>query len=282
MMVYKRIWLLGITLGNVIKYYKETYYNENSLKIEFNVTTKAAGANPKGNITIYGLNNKDLQYYASLNQKRGFENNIVTLECGYMGQSLSLLFQGNIQSAKVDFQSVDKSLSLELGTRVSNNFLNNRISSSYSGDTTVEKVARDIASANGVGIEIGKGITETLQDFSFVGTPFQFMESLRESFPDLDIFFSPNLNKIIIEKKESTTDTSTLSKETGLIGAPDAIQGGLIVQSLLNLKLKVGQRINLKYENLTHFNGTYKIVEMTHRGSNKSNEWISILTLRNV
>lgn len=281
-MVYKRIWLLGITLGNVIKYYKETYYNENSLKIEFNVTTKAAGANPKGNITIYGLNNKDLQYYASLNQKRGFENNIVTLECGYMGQSLSLLFQGNIQSAKVDFQSVDKSLSLELGTRVSNNFLNNRISSSYSGDTTVEKVARDIASANGVGIEIGKGITETLQDFSFVGTPFQFMESLRESFPDLDIFFSPNLNKIIIEKKESTTDTSTLSKETGLIGAPDAIQGGLIVQSLLNLKLKVGQRINLKYENLTHFNGTYKIVEMTHRGSNKSNEWISILTLRNV
>lgn len=281
-MVYKRIWLLGITLGNIIKYYKETYYNENSLKIEFSVTTKAAGVNPKGNITIYGLNDKDLQYYASLNQKRGFENNVVALECGYMGQSLSLLFQGNIQSAKVDFQSVDKSLNLELGTRVSNNFLNKRISSSYAGNKPVTQVAQDIASANGVGIEIDKGITETLQDFSFIGTPFQFMESLRESFPNLDIFFSPNLNKIIIERKEGAIDTSTLSKDTGLIGAPEAIQGGVIVQSLLNLKLKVGQQINLKFENLTHFNGRYKIREMTHRGSNKSNEWITLLTLRNI
>ena len=281
-MIYKRIWLLGITLGNVIKYYKETDYNENSLKIEFSVTTRAQGANPKGNITIYGLNNSDLQYYASLNQKKGFENNIVTLECGYMGQSLSLIFQGNIQSAKVDFLSPDKSLNLELGTMVSNNFLNNRISSSYSGNTPITKVAQDIASANGVGLEVGKGITESLQDFSFIGTPFQFMESLRESFPNLNIFFSPNLNKIIIEKEDSTIDTDTLSKDTGLIGAPEAIQGGLIVQSLLNLRLKVGQQVKLKYEKLTHFNGSYKILEITHRGSNKSNEWISILTLSNV
>lgn len=281
-MIYKRIWLLGITIGGVIKYYKETYYNENSLKIDFNITTKVAGANPKGNITIYGLNNKDLQYYAALNQKRGFENNIVTLECGYMGQSLSLLFQGNIQSAKVDFQSVDKSLNLELGAGVSNNFINKRISSSYSGTKSVKEVASDIAKENGVGLQIGRNVNETLQDFSFIGTPYQFVESLRESFPDLDIFFSPNLNRITIEKRDETIDTDTLSKDTGLFGAPEAIQNGLIVHSLLNLKLKAGQRIKLKYENITHFNGVYKIMEITHRGSNKSNEWVTILVLRDI
>ncbi|WP_416861563.1 baseplate hub protein [Helicobacter ganmani] len=281
-MIYKRIWLLGITIGSVIKYYKETYYDENSLKIEFNVTAKAAGAYPKGNITIYGLNKEDLQYYAILNQKRGFANNIVTLECGYMGQSLSLLFQGNIQNAKVDFQSVDKSLNLELGTMVSNNFINKRISSSYVGTKSVKDVASDIAKENGVGLQIGSNVNETLQDFSFIGTPYQFVESLRESFPNLDIFFSPNSNKIIIEKQDETIDTDTLSKDTGLFGAPEAIQNGLIVHSLLNLRLKVGQRIKLKYENITHFNGAYKIMEITHRGSNKSNEWVTILTLRNI
>lgn len=281
-MIYKRIWLLGITIGNLIKYYKETYYNENSLKIEFNVTSRAAGANPKGNITIYGLNNRDLQYYAALNQKRGFQSNIVTLECGYMGQSLSLLFQGSIQNAKVDFQSADKSLNLEIGTSVSNNFINKRISSSYNGTKTLKAVANDLASSNGVGLQVASNVDETLQDFSFIGTPFQFMESIRQSFPNLNVFFDQNLQKIVIEKKDETIDSHTLDKRSGLIGAPEAIQGGLIVQSLLNLKLKVGQRLNLKFENLTHFNGTYKIVELTHRGSNKSNEWITIITLQNI
>lgn len=281
-MIYKRIWLLGVTIGGILKYYKETYYNENSLKIDFNVTTKAMGAFPKGNITIYGLNNSDLQYYAALNQKRGFANNIVTLECGYMGQSMSLLFQGNIQNAKVDFQSADKSLSLELGASVSNNFINKRISSSYNGVKSVKQIASDIAAANGVGLQVGSNVNETLQDFSFIGTPYQFVESLRDSFPNLDIFFSPNLNRIIIEKRDETIDTDTLSKDTGLFGSPEAIQGGIIVCSLLNLKLKVGQRVKVKYENLTHFNGVYKIMEINHRGSNKSNEWVSILTLRNI
>ncbi|TLD85805.1 hypothetical protein [Helicobacter sp. MIT 05-5294] len=281
-MIYKRIWLLGITLGNIIKYYKETYYNENSLKIEFNIKSAVKGANPKGNITIYGLTKEDLQYYAQLNQTRGFGQNIVTLECGYMGQSMSLLFQGNIQNAKVDFLSPDKSLNLELGAQVQNNFINQRISSSYNGKKDLKVIAQDLASKNGVGLKIEDGVNESLQDFSFIGSPFQYLETLRESFPHLDFFFLPNESKLVIQQKDKTTDTHTLSKDTGLIGAPEAVQGGLVVQSLMNVKLQIGQQINLKYEKLTYFNGRYKIIELEHKGSNKSNEWISTLTLRNI
>ena len=65
MAVFKRLWQLQIEINGNIKIFKELNWNEESLKIEFNVKNGIGGAFSNGDITIYNLNQNDMQFLST-------------------------------------------------------------------------------------------------------------------------------------------------------------------------------------------------------------------------
>ena len=283
MAVFKRIWRLQIEINNNIKTFQELGWGENSIKIDFNIKNGIGGAFSSGDITIYNLNQQDMQFLSTYyNFNNGnFKKNKISLEAGYR-DNIGVLINGNINEADANFESVDKSISLKITGGIQNNLTNNSIQTSLKGDVDFESVCKECASKNGLGLEfdglIGK---RGLVDFSFLGTPYQYIEKLREFFSDVDIFIDNTANSLkVMLKNSKKINTKVLSYETGLIGKPKPTWIGCNVKSLLNPSLKAGGFIELKNYRLNTFDGLYRINEISHRGSNMGDLWESELILQ--
>ena len=146
MAVFKRLWQLQIEINGNIKIFKELNWNEESLKIEFNVKNGIGGAFSNGDITIYNLNQNDMQFLSTCyNYNNGnFKKNKISLEAGYK-DNFGVLINGNINEADANFESVDKSISLRITGGIQNNLTNNSIETSLSGSVDFQSLCEDCA-----------------------------------------------------------------------------------------------------------------------------------------
>lgn len=283
MAVFKRIWRLQIEINRNIKTFQELDFNQKSLKIDFNIKNGIGGAFSNGDITIYNLNQNDMQFLSTCyNYSNGnFKRNKISLEAGYR-DNFGVLINGNINEADANFESVDKSINLKITGGIQNNLTNNSIQTSLSGNIDFKIICEECAKKNGLSIDYGKDIEKrVITDFSFLGSPYQYIEKLREFFKDLDIFIDNTGNSLKVQKKNSNSiNRKVLSHETGLIGKPKPTWIGCNVKSLLNPSLKAGGYIDLKNEVLKNFDGRYRINEINHKGSNMGDLWESELILQ--
>lgn len=282
---FKRSFRLKIQIGNILKTYQELNYTDQSLKIDFDISIPITGTYPNGKITVYGLNNRDMETLASGYQPiRGIlKQNFVQLEVGYIN-SLGLLYKGSIVELTPDFNTLGNSITFNLQTGTSNNLSNNNVSTSTSNTVNLKAIANEVAKNNGLSLNYDNDIKKTLDNYSFNGTPFQQIEELKRMFPDLSFFPDAIKDQLNVFKKvtKNVKNPTTLSSETGLVGKPNPTANGLVVTSLLNTNFKGGGFVNLKNEVLTTFDGIYRIFEINHRGSNYGNTWQSKLTLQRV
>ena len=65
MAIYKRAWRLSIQINNTIKTFQELDYQDQSLKIDFEVNNAVYGGFASGNITIYNLAQSDMEFLSS-------------------------------------------------------------------------------------------------------------------------------------------------------------------------------------------------------------------------
>ncbi|HFJ2313380.1 TPA: hypothetical protein ACGTOP_001924 [Campylobacter coli] len=285
MAVFKRAWRLQIQIGDKIKTYQELNYDDTSLKIEFDVTNGIYGVFASGNITIYNLNLDDMQYLASCTNPYGrFKRNKISLEAGYVN-SLGVILSGNIIEADADFTSPDNRITFKITGSIGNNLTNNSIQTSLNGAVDFKTICNECAKKNGLKLKYDNKLKKRfLQDFSFLGTPFQMIEQLRSYFDDLNIFIDEtgSLLNVLLKEDGEEINKQVLSKDTGLIGKPKPTMLGVNVVSMLNINLRAGGHVKLKNERLTQFDGVYRIQELKHRGSNMSDDWISELTMQRV
>lgn len=282
MAIYKRAWRLRLQVEDSVKTYQELNYQNSSLKIDFEVVNNVYGAFSNASITISGLNQDDLQYLASSTNPYGkFKRNRVSLEAGYVGE-VGLIISGNIIETDVDFTSPDKAVTLKIMGGVQNNLLNNSVQSSLSGVVDFRRICDECAAKNNLKLRYDNKISKrNLTDFSFLGTPYQFIERIREYFEDLNIFINETDNtlNVLLKQGGEIINEQTLSNLTGLVGRPKPTMLGVNVRSLLNINLRVGEFIKLQNEELKAFDGVYRINELKHRGGNLSPEWVTDLSL---
>lgn len=286
MEVFKRSWRLKIQIGNVIKTYQELTYTDQSLKIEFDITMGMVGTFSDGTISISGLTDKDMQLIASgyVPYQGVFKNNFVSLEVGYIN-SLGLILKGNIYDIDPNFSEIGNKITLKVMVSVMNNLGNNNVSSSLANKVNFEAVCKECAKNNGLTLNFDKSLSsKSLTDYSFNGTPYQQIENLRGYFGDVHIFIDGTKNVLNVLKKDGKGigKSVILSNETGLIGKPKPTTQGLQVLSLLNTNFVAGGSVKLKNAVLTSFDGTYRIWELKHVGSNFGDTWLSQLTLQKV
>ncbi|WP_291952713.1 hypothetical protein [Campylobacter sp.] len=285
MAVFKRIWRLQIQINDTIKTYKELNYDDTSLKIEFDITNGMCGAFANGNITIYNLNIDDMQYLASSVSPFGkFKRNKISLEVGYLG-NLGLLVSGNIIEVDCDFNGGDTRATLKVIGGIANNLSKNSIKTSLKGNIEFKNICNECATKNKMQLFYDKNIANRfINDFSFLGTPFQLIEKLRSYFDDLHIFINETgeILNVLLKENGEIVNTQELSYETGLVGRIKPTMLGCNATSILNINLKAGRHIKLKNKVLKDYDGIYIINEIKHRGSNSGDGWFSDLVLRRV
>lgn len=284
MEIFKRSFRLKIQIGDTLKVYQELGFTDQSLRIEFDVTMGVSGSFANGNITVYGLTNKDMEYLVSCyNPIRGiFKRNFVSLEVGYIDK-LGLILKGNILDIDPNFNVLGNSITLRVMAGIGNNLSNNNISTSLANKVDFKAVCDDCAKNNGMVLKYDKNLPRrSITDYGFNGTPFQQIENLRKYYQDTDIFIDGVKNVMNVLKKEGgeVINRSELSNKTGLIGKPKPTAQGLQVNSLLNTNFYAGGTIRLKNEYLKSFDGTYRIWEVKHTGSNYGDTWFSQLILQ--
>lgn len=285
-MIFKRAWRLQIEIDGVIKTYQELEYNNQSLRVDFNITNMRGGGFANGDITIYGLNDYDLQYLAtSFNPIQGsFKQNKVSLEVGYHGK-IGVIMNGSIFETDADLTSIDRKITLKVMGGIANNLLRNNVTNNIKGKTDFKAICNQCAEQNGLKLKYDDGITpRVLYDYAFNGTPFQQIMDLRKYFSDIDIFIDEKGTFLNVFSKDNqkVKNPEILSVETGLVGTPKPTNTGLQVISLLNINLKCGGFVKLQNTLFKKFDGTYNILELKHLGSNISNQWITQLLLKKV
>lgn len=286
MEIFKRSFRLKVQIGSNLKVYQELGFTDQSLKIEFDITMGVAGSFANGNITIYGLTDKDMEYLCSCyDASRGiFRNNFISLEVGYIDK-LGLILRGNILEIDPNFNTLGNSISLRVMAGIGNNLANNNISTSLANKVDFKTICNDCAKNNGMSLKFDSKIAKRfLTDYSFNGTPFQQIENLRKYYDDIDIFIDGLKNVLNVLKKEGgeVINKSELSNKTGLIAKPKPTTQGLQVISLLNTNFYAGGQIILKNEHLKSFDGKYRVWSVQHIGSNFGDNWISQLILQKV
>lgn len=285
MAYFKRIWRLKIQINNSIKTYQELDYEDTSLRIDFNVENSVNGAFANGDITLYNLSFEDMQYLASSVSPFGkFKRNKISLEVGYRG-SLGLILGGNIMEVQCDFNNVDNRINLKVMGGLGNNLANNSVQTSYKGDINFKDICKDCAKKNNLGLFFDNKINNRfLNNFSFLGTPFQMIQRLRSYFDDINIFISETgkILNITLKEEGQIINKQELSYKTGLIGRVKPTMLGCEVSCLLNINLKVGSFIKLKNEKLKDYDGLYVIYQLKHVGSNYGEAWLTNLSMRRV
>lgn len=286
MEIFKRSWRLKIQIGNTIKTYQELGYTDQSLKIDFSITIGVNGIFSNGDITISGLTDKDMELISSgyMPYMGVFKNNAISLEVGYIN-SLGLIIKGNIIDIDPNFNELGNSITLRVMSGAGNNLSNNNVSTSLANKVKFEKVCSECAKNNGMTLKYDKTLSDrSLTDYSFNGTPFQQIENLRKYFNDLDIFVDGSKSVLTVLKKEGgqVIRTDVLSNKTGLIGKPRPTTQGMQITSLMNTNFMAGGFVKLKNEKLTSFDGTYRIWELKHIGSNFGGTWITQIIAQRV
>ena len=279
MALFKRCWRLNIQIDNVIKTYQELLNDDISLKIDFNVDVSLNGNFSNGEIAISGLTQRDIAFL-STNYEMGsakLKDSFLSLEVGY-SDNLALILNGNIYEAIPDFTASDNTIRLKVMSGIQNNI--NLANSTLSIEkATFKDLCEAVAKNNNLSLEYDNNIpNKVIGDYTFQGSPFQQIQELR-ALNEVYITISNDILKVSGLNPNQSVKIK-IDNKSGLIGSPIPSVMGCEITTLLNSGISVNDFIELESLKIPQLNSIYRIIALKHLGSNRSDNWISILTLQ--
>ena len=277
MALFKRAWRLSIQINDTLKTYQEIDSIDESLKIDFSVKSAVEGEFTEGDITISGLTISDTAFLGTNydNQTGELREAGIKLEVGYPNAIAEILV-GSVTEATPNFNSPNNEINLKVKSGAFNN-IEFGVCDSFNGGVNFRTICEKVAENNKVALDFQTQENPIIYDYSYTGTPFQQIENLRK-YVKSNIFLQNN--KLCVFSQDQSPYTITkLNYTNGLIGSPKPNQLGCEVECLLNSALQVGQFIDLETLKISQLNGKYRIIELTHTGSNRGSDWKSKLVL---
>lgn len=279
MAIFKRCLRLSLQVENLIKTYEENSINPLSLKVEFE-TEAGYNSISNGNIILYGLNDKDAAFLSTNYKNGAYINSLVTLEAGY-NDIYSLILNGNIIETIPDFSNPDYSVKFKVISGVENNNVLKYTTTSIKRNATLFDIAKETANNNNLALDLDSTLkNKNIGDYTFQGTPFYQIENLRNYFNKDVLIYVENKKLVIKNEAAKTQPILKLNNKNGLIGTPRPTNLGCEVITLLNANLRLNDFIELESLKIPQLNGTYRIINIKHRGSNRGEAWNSILLLQ--
>lgn len=276
MQLFNRKVKLKIQVGNQLKTYDADGDNP-SLKIDFSVMQTIGGIPPNGEITITGLDKRDIALLSTnYNPYNGtLRPSYISLSAGY-SENISKILGGNITIARPDFTSPDMSIKLQVQQGILNS-LENSIADNLT-NTKASLVCAKIAQNNKLTLDF-EGSDFSITKYTYAGTPLNQIAQFKKTYPNKHIFIK-NDRLVVRDLEFKDNEIVLISGDTGLIGTPSPTPLGCEFSILLNPKINVGDSIKLVSAHIPQINGFYNIITAKHEGSNRGEAWRTDITGR--
>lgn len=256
------------------------------VNIRFSVKTYSQAGLPASSfITVYNLNNEDLQKLSTSAATWLLKQNHMQLYAGY-DDNVRLLASGQIMTA-IPTGNPDVGLEIKL--------LNGakwfgEIITIQSSDVKIIDAINIVADKMGWTVNISDKLRDNellnivMPEFAFTGTAFEALDIIQSkvggfSIQQKGINITTYNDEIYVWSAGESGKTPVLiiNKNTGMIGYPNPTTAGVTVKILLNPNLRPGQMIRLESERMKFINGDYYIVSMQHDGELRGNNWYTTL-----
>lgn len=247
-------WKITITSGN------ESIEVGYPLTLNFQITRNTLADSNTASFTILNLSP------ATRNSKFFFKDifdipdvKAIKFEAGYDG-NLTLVFSGLIQQcyswrAGTNIETRIDAMEMGFGAVY--------VEGTYAPNTAKKDVYKDIVAKSGLKL----GALGTLngvynQEVSFMGRPIEILNEITggHTFVDCGVIHTIQDNEAI------DYGIDILNAKSGLLGTPKRRNSQLVVESIFNPNLMVGQLLQIESETESRFSGTYKLCGISHSG----------------
>lgn len=276
---------LEIEVEGYLYRYEQKELLEDALEISFNVLKSMDNYASSGTLSVKGLSRDVI---ASLSTSYDFDTGefkktYVKLEAGY-GNSVSTILEGNIIQLDSDLTNPD----MKINARVVSGAYNNQASEDKSislKDSTIQQIFEEVAKLNEMTVLIDENLkNKVIPNYSFYGKPFSHVNALHKNFSRLGNIFIDGKTLAFLDKNKGRPNSvkTIIDTYSGLVGTPKYSSAGCSIISLLNNSLQVGGVIELKNHKISKLNSDYVINTLSHKGSNRGNEFFSEILARRV
>lgn len=272
-----------------------------ALKSTFNISRSGYEAIMRGDITIWNLNESTIATIAGLNVGFTKSRGKIIVEAGYEKGAFGQIFKGEIFQVRQIRENVVDTKTVIHCIDGMNIISNNYISLTFSAGTTQAQHIKAIAGQAQKPIEVGT-ITDDLSTVSlprgktFFGEPKKYFRQIAQANNGQFYAMDGKLN-ITKLSDPAAGEVIVVSPDTGLIGYPEQIDGGVQFTVLMDPRMKLVYpnpqivRIDLAktdiHQQQLHPNtkgtgslpyildvkGEYRIIKVTHRGDTRGNDW---------
>ena len=237
------------------------------LRIAFEISKTITSEPNPAKIRVYNLNE------SHRNAIRSKEFNRVVLWAGYA--EMRVIFSGDIIKSNITRDGLDIVTEMECGDGANDitfASVNKTITAGADDAAIVRETLRDMNGVSG-GVADIPNKRALPRAKVLVGNARDVLSRVSRN-NDADWSVQDGALLMLPKNKALESDGFVLSKDTGMIGAPEETNDGLKVACLLNPALRIGSLIRIE-SILKHFNGDYKITELTHSGDYLSDQWQS-------
>ena len=201
--------------------------------------------------------------------------NLLTLYGGTVGETLPVLFSGDITKAVADFKNAPDVTFNISATTGAYSVKKAAAPLSVAGSTAAADLAKAWAAEMGYSFK-NAGVTTQVQNCIFNGSPLQKLRVLSEQYHIETIIDD---GEIIIQPRGEVRKTGTipyLTEESGLAGYPAFTDKGISLVALYNPDFKFGGLVRVK-SIVPRASGEWKITKLTHSVSahEKDGKWFS-------
>lgn len=201
--------------------------------------------------------------------------NLLTLYGGTVGETLPVLFSGDITKAVADFKNAPDVTFNISATTGAYSVKKAAAPLSVAGSTAAADLAKAWAAEMGYSFK-NVGVTTQVQNCIFNGSPLQKLRVLSEQY-NIETIIDDG--EIIIQPRGEVRKTGTipyLTEESGLAGYPAFTDKGISLVALYNPDFKFGGLVRVK-SIVPRASGEWKITKLTHSVSahEKNGEWFS-------
>ena len=262
----------------------EPFIDDERFRIIFHITQDYAGFVSYCDLSIYGLSDDTIG-------KIDKENTVISIRAGYEN-NIDFIFKGVLVNFEKKRKGPDTISQLICRSGTTNIDV---INETLGKNTTVVDAIRACA----VSMDIPLVIKES--DFanearyskgnSLSGDPNQILNDLARTHSFSYVVVN---DKLRVTKETGYLDGSVqeISQFTGMIGIPEISENGCDVSIIMNPRVKIGGRINVKSD-LKTFNfsnvyyrkippnagtGVYRVFKVIHSGDTKTNTWNTAIT----
>jgi hypothetical protein len=257
----------------VIGQYGGTGVRLDDLRISFSITKSMKSSANEASITVYNMakQSRDL-----LNAK----SVAVQLAAGY-GDNVSVIFDGQVIKSSVRRERPMWVTNIDGGDGIVP-LSTGRLSRTFVEGESRTSVVNALVNSMGT---VALGVNESTALRRSLSAPLTFAGSARRSLDTLarQWGFSWSVQDGAAEfvdkgkKGRNTSAAPLLNQSTGLIGTPEWTEDGLVVQSLLNVRIRPGRPVKLESQTAS---GIFQVERVVFSGDTHGDDWTSTATMQ--